>query len=210
MRARGGATLPRMSKRPVRRFLARLFISATGWKPEGGPPDAARYVLIAAPHTSNWDFPYLIAFAWYFDMEMNWIGKHTLFRPPMSFLMRALGGIPVRRHKRENLVSTLAALFDQYETLGLVVPAEGTRGPVDHWKSGFYHIAREAGVPIVMSFLDYERKVGGIGPAFRPTGNIRKDMDQVRAFYSDKKGKFPDWFGPPRLLEEDSVEELAG
>ena len=194
-----------MSKRPVRRFLARVFLAATGWKPEGVRPEVSRYVMIAAPHTSNWDFAYLLAFAEYFEIEISWVGKHTLFKPPLGFFMRAVGGLPVRRHKRENLVTSLARVFEEYEELGLAVPAEGTRGHVDHWKSGFYHIAREAEVPIIMSFLDYERKVGGFGPAFYPSGNLSEDMDAVRAFYADKKGKFPELFGTIRLLEEDAA-----
>jgi 1-acyl-sn-glycerol-3-phosphate acyltransferase len=116
--------------------------------------------------------------------------------------MRSLGGIPVRRDRRENLVSTLAGLFEGRDQLGLVVPAEGTRSYVDHWKSGFYHIARQAGVPIVMSYLDYARRRGGFGPAFAPSGDIKADMDIVRAFYADKKGLYPELFGTIRLLEE--------
>lgn len=199
-----------MSKRPVRRTLARLFLALTGWKAEGRGPELDQYVLIAAPHTSNWDFPYLIAFAWYFGLEISWMGKHSLFKPPFGPIMRALGGIPVHRHKRGNLVSNLASLFDEYEHLGLVVPAEGTRGHVDYWKSGFYHIAHKSGVPIVMSFLDYERKVGGFGEAFRTTGDLAKDMDRIRAFYADKKGKFPERFGSIRLKEEDQLTASEG
>lgn len=188
-------------------MLARLFLAATGWTTWGTRPEPAQYVLIAAPHTTNWDFPYLIAFAEYFEMEISWMGKHTLFKPPFGWLMRSLGGIPVQRHKRGNLVENLAGLFDEYDELGLVVPAEGTRARVEHWKSGFYHIARKAEVPIIMSFLDYDRKVGGFGTAFHPTGNVSEDMDQVRAFYADKLGKFPELFGPVRLVEEEASKD---
>lgn len=193
-----------MSKRPVRRTLARLFLSLTGWTPEGVRPQARRFVLIAAPHTTNWDFPYLLAYAEYFELKISWMGKASLFRWPIGVIMRALGGIPVQRHKRENLVMAMARIFDEHTDLGLVVPAEGTRGRVEHWKSGFYHIAQTAGVPIVMSYLDYEKKCGGFGPAIQPTGDISKDMDAIRAFYTDKQGKFPELFGPIRLLEEES------
>ena len=134
-----------MLLRPVRRILARLFLALTGWKPGGGRPEPSRYVLIAAPHTSNWDFPYLIAFAWLYDVRIAWLGKHTLFRPPAGFIMRALGGIPVRRERRENRVMAMARAFDGRDQLALVVPAEGTRGYVEYWRSGFYHIAMEAG-----------------------------------------------------------------
>lgn len=204
MAASGAADryLRAMPNRPVRRLLARLFLAATGWTPEGERPTPARFVLIAAPHTSNWDFPYLIAFAELYGVPISWIGKHTLFKWPFGGVMKALGGVPVRRDRRQNLVKSLAAVFDDHDALALVVPAEGTRGHVDQWKSGFYHIAREADVPIVLSFLDYERKVGGFGPAFRPTGDVRADMDRIRAFYADKQGKFPERFGEIRLAEE--------
>lgn len=197
-----------MSKRPVRRFLARLLIAMTGWKPEGVRPDTDRFVLIAAPHTTNWDFLYLLAFAELFELKISFMAKHSLFWPPLGWFMRAVGGLPVERHKRGNLVTTLAALFEEREALGLVVPAEGTRGHVDYWKSGFYHIARTAKVPIVMSFLDYERKVGGFGPALEATGDVVADMDAIRAFYGDKKGKHPELFGRIRLREEDEAERL--
>ena len=192
-----------MSKRHVRRFLARLVIVMTGWKPEGHRPEPKQYVLIAAPHTTNWDFLYLIAFAWLFDMKISFMAKHTLFWPPLGWIMRAFGGLPVERHKRTNLVTALAGLFDEHEELGLVVPAEGTRGYVDYWKSGFYHIAKTAEVPIVMSFLDYERKVGGFGPAVTATEDVVGLMDAVRAYYGDKKGKYPEDFGRILLREEE-------
>jgi 1-acyl-sn-glycerol-3-phosphate acyltransferase len=192
-----------MPRRPIRRLLARIIISTTGWKPDGRRPEPKKFVLIAAPHTTNWDFIYLLAFAAYFDVEISWMGKHSLFRWPFGLFMRALGGVPVRRSKREKLVTAMARTFDDHEELGLVVPAEGTRGYVEYWKSGFYHIAMTAKVPIVMSYLDYSKKIGGFGPAFFPSGNVRQDMDVIRTFYEGRKGKYPERFGRIRLREED-------
>lgn len=191
-----------MSNRRIRRGLARLFLLSTGWKPEGDPPVPRRYVLIAAPHTTNWDFPYLLAFAEHFGMQISWLGKASLFRGPIGPIMRRLGGIPIERSRNENRVAAIAKIFDERDDLGLVVPAEATRSRTEHWKSGFYYIALTAGVPIVMSFLDYARKRGGIGPAFMPTGDVALDMEAVRAFYADKQGKYPAAFGPIRLREE--------
>ena len=198
-----------MSKRPVRRLLARLIVALTGWTPEGERPAPDRYDLIAAPHTTNWDFFYLLIFAEYFEIRISFIAKHSLFWPPLGWFMRAVGGLPIRRHKRENRVANLAALFEEHSELGLVIPAEGTRGQVDYWKSGFYHIAQTAKVPIVMGFLDYERKAGGFGPAIETSDDVQQDMDAVRAFYGDKKGKFPELFGQIRLREEDEVAPSA-
>jgi len=186
----------------MRKAIARLFLRLTGWTSEGGRPLPEKYVLIAAPHTSNWDLAYLLAFAAIYDVRISWMGKHSLFRPPLGLIMRLFGGIPVRRDRANQLVQTLANLFDDYDELALVVPVEGTRAYTAHWKSGFYHIARTAEVPIVMSFLDYERKLGGFGPALLPSDDLRADMDEIRAFYADKKGRYPDLFGPVRLKEE--------
>ena len=184
------------------RGVALLFLRATGWHPEGERPSAPRFVLIAAPHTSNWDLAYLLALSVVFELRVHWMGKHTLFRGPMGNVMRALGGIPVVRHERLNMVDAMAVQFQERDSLALVVPAEGTRGRTEHWKSGFYHIARQAGVPVVMGYLDYARRRGGFGPALELTGDVKRDMDQVRAFYDGKTGRHPERFGPIQLREE--------
>ena len=130
------------------------------------------------------------------------MAKHTLFRWPLGFFMSRLGGIPVRRHQSENLVQQMTDAFARTDSLVLTVPAEGTRRYVPYWKSGFYHIARSAQVPIVLGYVDYARKRGGFGPALLPTGDLRADMNEIRSFYADKTGRHPDWFGDIRLKEE--------
>jgi 1-acyl-sn-glycerol-3-phosphate acyltransferase len=189
----------------VSKLLARLFLALTGWKTEGEGPTPRRFVLIAAPHTSNWDLAYLLAFAAVYDVKLSFMAKHTLFRWPMGPVMRLLGGVPIRRHRRENVVEQMAEILGRSEKLALTVPAEGTRAYSDHWKSGFYHIARMAEVPIVLSFLDYQRKRGGFGPEIVPSGDLRADMKVIRDFYADKKGRYPEKFGPVRLPEEDEA-----
>jgi 1-acyl-sn-glycerol-3-phosphate acyltransferase len=179
------------------------------WTPVGGPPEAKKYVLIAAPHTSNWDFVWLLAFARLHGMRIQWVGKHTLFKKPFGTIMRALGGIPVKRDKRHSMVQQLVDALNAADSMCLVVPVEGTRKHVKHWKSGFYHIAREAKVPIVMSFLDYWGRRGGFGPAFFPSGDLSRDMNTLRAFYADKFGKYPHNCGNIRLAEEDEPLALA-
>jgi 1-acyl-sn-glycerol-3-phosphate acyltransferase len=193
----------------MRRALARAWLRMTGWEAEGEPPTAKRFVLIAAPHTSNWDLIYLLAFAELYGVRISWMGKHQLFRPPLGILFRALGGIPIRRHERGDRVALMAEEFARRERFALVIPTEATRGWAPFWKSGFYHIARRAEVPIVMSFLDYERRRGGFGPELLPSGDVKRDMDQVRAFYADKVGKYPEKFGPVQLREEESVPSAA-
>jgi 1-acyl-sn-glycerol-3-phosphate acyltransferase len=189
----------------VKKRLARLVLAATGWEPEGERPAAAKYVLIAAPHTSNWDLLFLLALAAVFDVDVRWMGKHTLFRWPLGAVLRALGGIPIRRHRNENVVQAMARAFAECDALALVVPAEGTRGRAPYWKSGFYHIARAAGVPIVMGYLDYRRRRGGFGPALVPSGDVVADMERVRGFYADKVGRHPSGSGPVRLREEEAA-----
>jgi 1-acyl-sn-glycerol-3-phosphate acyltransferase len=188
----------------VEKLLARGFLWISGWKPEGTKPLASRYVLIAAPHTSNWDLAFLLAFAAVFDVRVSWLGKHALFRPPIGWVMRRLGGIPVVRHRRGDLVAQAARSFASRQELALVVPAEGTRSRASHWKSGFYHIARTANVPIVLGYLDYARRRGGFGPAIEASGDVRGDMDLIRSFYADKVARHPSQFGDVRLAEEGS------
>lgn len=190
--------------RALKQWIGRAYLHAFGWEEEGERPEPPAFVLIAAPHTSNWDLPFTLALSWVYDVPIRWAGKHTLFAFPYGWFMRALGGIPIRRHERQNRVQQLAALFEEHPNLVLTVPAEGTRSRTEHWKSGFYYIAREAQVPVVCGYLDYARKRGGFGLTLTPTGDVRADMDAIRAFYRDKAGKFPEKFGPVRLREEDA------
>jgi len=186
----------------MKRWIARAALRLGGWRIAGAPPDEPRYVLIAFPHTSNWDFIWVLAFAWATGVRISWMGKEEMFRWPFGGLMRRLGGIAVRRSARANQVEQLVARFRDAGRLTLVVPAEGTRGWVSRWKSGFYHIARAADVPVVLGFLDYGRKLGGFGPAVRLTGDVRRDMDVMRAFYAPMRGKYHASTGTILLAEE--------
>ncbi|MCB9591105.1 MAG: lysophospholipid acyltransferase family protein [Sandaracinaceae bacterium] len=196
-------------RKVLKQLVGRTYLAVSGWRTEGERPAPPQFVLIAAPHTTNWDLPVMMALSFVYDVPIRWVGKHTLFKPPGGWLMQALGGIPIVRHERQSRVQTLAALFDEIPDLVLTVPAEGTRSRVEYWKSGFYHIAETADVPIVCGYLDYQRRRGGFGLVIKPSGDIRADMDQIRAFYADKVGKYPEKFGPVRLREEDSEEAEA-
>lgn len=186
----------------MKKSIARTWLRLTGWAFEGPMPASRQYVLIAAPHTSNWDFVHMMAMAWSLEVRLSWMGKASLFVFPHGPLFRALGGLPIRRDARANLVEQSAARFARDPALVLAVPAEGTRFRGTTWRSGFYHIARLAEVPIVLGYLDYARKRGGLGPEVRPSGNVRADMDLIRAFYADKVGRHPEEFTAPRLAEE--------
>ena len=188
----------------MKKRLARWLLHHTGWQLIGTRPVCDHYVLIAAPHTSNWDLPLMLMFAAAFEIRVSWMAKHNLFYPPMGWVMRALGGIPITRHKSRNVVDSMVKAFEAAPHLVLLVPTEGTRKRSDYWKSGFYHIARQAGVPIVPSFLDYKSKRGGFGPALTTTDDIRSDMQYFRDFYLGMEGKFPNQFGPVKLKEEEN------
>ena len=188
------------------RAVGAVFLWLVGWRVEGRlPPGTDRAVVIAAPHTTNWDLPYMLAVAYVLGIRPSWLGKRELFRWPFGWLMRALGGIAIDRSRRTNVVEQAARRLREATYLLLVIPPSGTRSRAPHWKSGFYHVARTARVPIVCSFLDYSRKVGGIGPVFVPTGDLGADMDRLRVFYHDIRGKFPDNETPIRLSEEDAA-----
>jgi 1-acyl-sn-glycerol-3-phosphate acyltransferase len=186
----------------MKKNLARWLLHRTGWQLAGVRPACDHYVLIAAPHTSNWDFPLMLIFAAAFEIKVTWMAKHSLFYPPMGWIMRLLGGMPIIRHKSQNVVATMVAAFDTVPHLVLVVPTEGTREKSEYWKSGFYHIARQAGVPIVPSFLDFGSKRGGFGPPLTVTNDVRADMQYFREFYHGMQGKFPEQFGSVRLRDE--------
>jgi 1-acyl-sn-glycerol-3-phosphate acyltransferase len=180
---------------PLLRRLAWVVLRVFGWRVEGERPPVARCVMIAAPHTSNWDLPMMLTVAFALRVRLCWMGKDVLFRRPAGMLFRWLGGIPVDRRRSTGMVEQAVEAFRASKTLVLVVPPEGTRSEVRRWKTGFYFIASGAGVPIALGFLDYGRKLGGIGPLFTPSGDLEGDMQAIRAFYADKRGKNPGALG---------------
>jgi 1-acyl-sn-glycerol-3-phosphate acyltransferase len=196
---------------PVRRLIGRTWLKAFGWHVEGELPDATKAVFVAAPHTSNWDLPFTLAIAWTLGTNISWIGKDKLFRPPFGTFMRALGGVPIVRGQKANQVDAIArAIRDQPDGVYVVIAPSGTRSKKDHWKSGFYRIAEQADVPMLLGFLDYEGKRGGLGPALAPSGDMHADMEKVRAFYADKFGKFKERMSDVRLREEEGRREQEG
>lgn len=184
-------------------LIGRLYLRACRWRVAGTLPACPRAVVIAAPHTSNWDLPFMLAVAWVLGVRPSWLGKRELFRAPFGRVLRWLGGVPVDRRAPQGLVGEAVARFAEVDELFLVIPPSGTRARAAHWKSGFYHVARGASVPIACAYLDYRERVGGIGLVLRPSGDVRADMDRIRAFYADKQGKFPHQATPVRLREEE-------
>ncbi len=190
------------------KLMAKAFLKVMGWKVEGEAPAAAKCVLVLAPHTSNWDFFFMLATANALGVHGRWFGKDAIFKGPFGWFARKLGGMPVDRRAPHGLVKEVARHFAAHERLVVAVQPEGTRSYASHWKSGFYQIAVEAGVPIATLSLDFAKRRGGFGPCFHPTGDRAADMDILRAYYADKTARWPEKVGPIRL-EDESAEPLA-
>ena len=187
-------------------FLYKFFFTRLGWKINGDVPrDLKKYIIVVAPHTSNWDFLVGLAVRSIMKFPSNYLGKKELFNPPFGWLFRKLGGYPVDRKGSHNLVDQVAEIFKSEDQFIIAIAPEGTRKNVTKWKTGFYHIARGAGVPIVMSYLDFKRKVAGVGPTFIPTGDIEADFRVFEEFYTKVTPKYPDQRGgiavDPRSLK---------
>jgi len=177
--------------RTLMRGLALLVFKSAGWNTRGPKPALTKYVIIAAPHTSNWDFVYTLCLAFIYRLNPVIMMKDAWFRWPLGPVFRWLGARPIDRSRANNVVAQSIEQFQRHKSLILVVPPSGTRKRVLYWKTGFYHIANGAGVPIVLGFLDYRRKIGGFGPVVLPTGDIDADMARIRDFYREISGKYP-------------------
>ena len=176
----------------VARGLALAFLKINGWKMEGELPDAPKFILIGAPHTSNWDLPFVLALAFAYRIKIFCMVKDSVFRWPFGYFFRWLGGIPVDRSKSSGMVAQTIQLFNENERLVICIPPEGTRKKTKGWKTGFYHIAHGAGIPIALGFMDFKRKRGGPGPLLMPSGDIDADMQIMREHYAKVTGKRPE------------------
>ncbi|MEO5588910.1 MAG: lysophospholipid acyltransferase family protein [Gemmatimonadaceae bacterium] len=177
-----GQRIPRRGT-AVSRALGRSMLGLARWHFEGTLPDVPKFVMIIAPHTSNWDFFIGLWAMFAIGFRISFLGKHTMFNPPLGPIMRWIGGIPVDRATRADRVAAAVASFERAEQLILVVAPEGTRRRVDGWKSGFYRVAEGAGVPIVPVAFDFGRRVVSVGEAFTVTGDHDADMVTLRALY---------------------------
>jgi len=186
----------------VRSSLSRGLWRLTGWTFVGEPPTERAGILVGAPHTSNWDFVVMLAITSRSGIHAKFLAKKSLFGRPFGFLTRAMGGIPVDRSNPSGLVAELTARVRSGEEFFVVIAAEGTRTKGEFWKSGFYRLAVDSGLPISLGFVDRPTRTAGFGPTFRPTGDVAADMDLVRAFYADKQGIHPRNRTPARLREE--------
>jgi len=180
---------PSLLSRFVRWIIMRLY-RLKGWKLEGHLPDIPKFVIAGAPHTSNWDFVFFVGATAEEGIQPNFMGKHTLFKGIMRNFMLDMGGIPIDRTKRANAVEQVAEEYERRDRLALVIAVEGTRSSKGEWKSGFYHIAEAANVPIVLTWVCNERRVLGFSPPIIPTGDYPADLAKMAAFM---RSKLPDY-----------------
>ena len=172
------------------RFLCRLILKIWGFKQTGTyPADIKKKLYIVYPHTSNWDFPLGILLKGAIPMDVNYVAKDSLFKWPYGWLFRALGGIPVDRKKRTNFVDNMVALYNKYDRLSFAIAPEGTRKKVDKWKTGFYYIALQAGIPLIFVKFDYKNKEAHFSLPFYPSGNYEEDMKVISRHFIGTIGK---------------------
>ena len=190
-----------------RYFLGSGFLKVFGWSIKGESPKGSKYIMVAAPHTSNWDLPFMLATTYVLGMSVSWVGKHTIFRGPLGWFLERVGGIPVDRTSRHGAVDQIVERFNQSEHLILGIAPSGTRKKKESWKSGFYWMAYKAEIPILLGYLDYKNKEACIGKSIMPTGDLTHDMDIVREFYSGITGKYPTLTSRIRLLDEHLAEK---
>lgn len=184
--------------------IATRLLEASGWKLEGTVPKVDRCVALGVPHTSNWDGVLMLALAASAGIDMAFMIKDDWLRGPMGPIMRKLGAIGIDRSRANNVVQAMIDELRSRDRLWLVIPPEGTRKRASHWKSGFYHIALGADVPVVPGYLDYRRKRMGLGAPIHLTGDVGADMDRIRAYYAEvaPTAQSPSDFGPIRLRDE--------
>jgi 1-acyl-sn-glycerol-3-phosphate acyltransferase len=170
------------------RALGQTYLRLGGWRIEGAFPTDPRFIVIVAPHTSNWDFSLGVAVVFALELRVSWLGKHTLFKPPFKGFFRWLGGIPVNRSASHGVVGACVRAFDEHPALMLALAPEGTRKGVSQWKTGFYRIAVEAGVPILPVGFDYRDHAVRLLPVFTPTGDLEGDLPRIQALYGEVRG----------------------
>lgn len=183
------------------RAIAKFLLWLSGWKMDTNvPPEAERSVMIAAPHTSNWDFWYMRVSFLVVGIPVKFTIKKAWMKFPLNIIIGPLGGLAINRspkvpgEERISYVDAMAKLFDNRDRIAMVVTPEGSRKYAEEWKLGFYYTALKANVPITMGYVDYKRKISGVGPAIHLTGDIEKDLAKVMDFYYGISGKFPEKF----------------
>ncbi len=175
------------------KFLAKVIFKIAGWKQVGNvPPDVKKCIMVAAPHTSNWDFIFARGAFYLMELPVKFTIKAEAMVGPLGWLLDKMGALPVNRKKNNSLVNAMIDLFNEREQLVILVTPEGTRKYQPRWRKGFYHAAYGAGVPIALGYLDYKKKEAGVGPLFYPTGDVDGDIEKIKDFYRTVTAKYPE------------------
>jgi hypothetical protein len=186
----------------VKKSFAGIILWVLGWRAGLATPPVPKCIVVGHPHTSTWDFPLFILTIWYLNVPMKWLGKASLFKGPMGVIYRALGGIPVDRSGGKDMVAAVAEVFAQHDELIIGIAPSGTRSYSPHWRSGFYHMAIAAKVPIVLGTIDYRRRVATFIATTHISGDIHADMDKIRAAFLGIEGRNTAQQTPIRLRSE--------
>ena len=181
------------------KHFANIILRLWGWKTEYKAPGVDKYVIIGAPHTTNWDFPLALLALVSMGVNFNWVGKHTLFRWPFGTFFRAIGGIPVDRSTGTGFLKNILEIYRIRHSFVLAMAPEGTRGVARYWKTGFYTIAVNAEIPILLGYIDYKKKMIGACRMLYASGDIDRDFAIIKDFYQDKQGKYPEKQGEIRI-----------
>ena len=179
--------------------ISKIVLKILGWKLDVTIPKEKKFILIGAPHTSNWDLPLGLLTFWTLDVKIYWVAKIQMFRGPLHYFFTALGGIPVDRTASHGFINQIAEKIKQTDKMALAISPEGTRSKTKYWKSGFYYIAMAANIPICLGYLNYKDKTLGFKTVLYPSGNIDADMKIIADFYANIEGKRPEHQGPIRL-----------
>ncbi len=181
------------------KIFSKIILKLFGWHVDVTLPEEKKFVLIGAPHTTNWDLPLALLCFWSVQIHITWVAKKQLFIGPLDYIFRVLGGIPVDRSVHSGFIRQIASQFDSCEEMFFGITPEGTRSKTEYWKTGFYYIALEAKVPICLAYVDFPSRTIGFGEIIIPSGDINKDFEQIKLFYENKKGKYPEKQGPIRI-----------
>lgn len=177
----------------MRKFAKFLLVRMLGWEITGElPAGTEKAVIIVAPHTSMWDFIYGRLAFWVLGLDVKFLINSKYFFFPLGLLLKKLGGFPVKHSKTTSLLIQIKQMYNKYDSFLLVITPEGTRGLVKRWRKGFYQIATGSNIPIVMAFIDYKNKKGGLGPVFYPTGNYNNDLVEIETFYRNFHARHPE------------------
>ncbi len=194
----------RAQPRTMLQIISQFILALFGWKASGHVPTYPKYLLVGAHHTSGWDLPLTLLVLGALGIRMNWIGKDSIFNNPFGWFFRLLGGIPVNRRERTNFVQQVIDKYNEADELAIAIAPEGTRSKTEYWRTGFYYIAQGANIPVVLAYLDYPSRTGGIGPSIVPSGNLGNDLAKIKRFYDGVTGRHPDRHGKIELRPRES------